>query len=301
MAVQCPQCLRQYDVTLFEFQRSVACDCGATLDLAEGHVRRLGPAPRAAGATEAEAITPATREYLAAPHIAEDYDRYFQHNELFRFDVQVLDRWLPTPGRLLDLGCGTGRHVAHFAGRGFDVTGVDLSEHMLAVTRHKLAARGCQARLVLGDITRLDALGLGRFDCAICMFSTLGMVYGAANRHRFLESVRRHVEDAGLFALHVHNRWHNLWDPDGRQYLWGAFRARMRGLPEPFQKDMDGYRGIRRLSLYVYSGREVRRVVERAGFRVEEFVYLNRVRNGVLRGLARGLRSNGFILLCRAA
>jgi len=291
VAVQCPQCLRQYDVTLFEFQRSVVCDCGARLDLQEGHVRRL----------PVEAITPATWDYLRACHIAEGYDRYFQHNELFRFDVALLDRWFTTPGRLLDLGCGTGRHVAHFAERGFEVTGVDLSEHMLAVTRHKLAARGCQATLVLGDITRLDGLGLGRFDYAICMFSTLGMIYGAANRHRFLDSVRRHLEAGGCFAFHVHNRWHNLWDPDGRQYLRTALRARLRGLPEPFQKDMDGYRGIRGLSLYVYSDREIRRAVAEAGFRVEEFVYLNHVRNGVLRGLARGLRSNGFILLCRAA
>jgi len=42
-------------------------------------------------------------------------------------------------------------------------------------------------------------------------------------------------------------------------------------------------------------------VVMRAGLRVEEFVYLNRVRNGALRGVARGLRSNGFIVLCRPA
>ena len=29
--------------------------------------------------------------------------------------------------RLLDLGCGTGRHAIELAGRGFDVTGVDFS------------------------------------------------------------------------------------------------------------------------------------------------------------------------------
>jgi SAM-dependent methyltransferase len=248
-----------------------------------------------------EAITPATWDYLAAPHIAEDYDRYFQHSELFRFDVQTLDRWLAVPGRLLDLGCGTGRHLVHFAARGFEVTGVDLSQHMLAVTTRKLAARGLRATLVHGDITALDGLGLGRFDYAICMFSTLGMIYGAGNRHRFLGSVRRHLEAGGRFALHVHNRWHNLWDSDGRQYLWDALRARLRGQPEAFQKDMDGYRGIRNLSLYVYSGREVRRALARAGFRVEEFLYLNHVRNGVLRGVARGLRSNGFLVLCRPA
>ncbi|HUT37427.1 MAG TPA: methyltransferase domain-containing protein [Planctomycetota bacterium] len=311
MAIQCPQCRRQYDVTLFEFQRAIECDCGATVDLREGHVHRVGPPPcppgwrgtsRAAGqGHQVEAIAPATRAYLAAPHIAEDYDRYFAHSELFRFDGEVLDRWLSVPGRLLDLGCGSGRHVVHFAARGFDVTGVDLSHHMLAVTRRKLAACGCRATLVHGDITRLDELGLGRFDYILCMFSTLGMVHGSSNRQRLLASVRQHLETNGLFAFHVHNRWHNLWDPNGRRYLWGALRGRLRGRPEAFQKDMDGYRGIADLSLYLYSDREVRRTVARAGLRVEEFVYLNRVRNGALRGVARGLRSNGFIVLCRPA
>ncbi len=291
MAVQCPRCGRQYDVTLFEFQRSVDCECGRALDLAEGHVSRSDGA--------VEPITAATWDYLTAAHIAEDYDRYFRYNELFKFDAEVLDRWFAEPGRLLDLGSGTGRHLAHFAERGFEATGVDLSWHMLGVARRKLAESGLQAGLVHGDITRLDELGLGRFDYAICMFSTLGMISGAANRLRFLESVRRHLAPGGAFALHVHNRWHNLWDSDGRRYLRRAVRDWLRRRPEAFLKDMDGYRGIRHMTLYVYGARELRRVLAQAGFRVEAFLYLNQARKGVLRGLARGLRANGFIVLCR--
>ena len=321
MAVQCPRCGRQYDVTLFEFHRSVACDCGVALDVRLGHTLRLpgnggrppdldghpgierrgleAPLPGADASPGPGPITPATWDYFAAPHIAEDYDRYFQYNELFQFDTRVLERWLATPGRLLDLGCGTGRHVAHFAARGFEVTGVDLSHHMLAVARRKLAARGCGATLIHGDITRLGEFGLGRFDYATCMFSTLGMIYGAANRLRFLETVRQHLTPNGLLALHVHNRWHNLRDADGRAYLWRAVRDRLRGVPEAFQKDLDGYRGIPRMSLYVYSAREIRRGVAEAGFRLAEFLCLNQTRNGVLRGIGRRLRCNGFLLACR--
>jgi len=311
VAVQCPQCGRQYDVTLFEFQRTLDCDCGTAVDLGAGHTLHAGSTladglrwasdeTPAQGNSEA-AIAPATWDYLRAPHIAWDYDRYFRHNELFRFDVRVLDRWFATPGRLLDLGCGTGRHVVHFAARGFQVTGLDLSEHMLAAARAKLDAAGSSATIVRADIARLDETGLGPFDYAICMFSTLGMIHGAANRQRLLESVRRHLAPGGLFALHLHNRWQNLWDPDGRRYLWHALRNHWRGQPEAFEKDMDGYRGIRGLRLYVYSERELRGVLECAGFQVAEFLHLNHPRNGVLRGLAKGLRSNGFIVLCRAA
>jgi len=232
-------------------------------------------------------------------HIAEDYDRYFQYSELFRFDTHVLDRWLLEPGRLLDLGCGTGRHVAHFAAKGFDVTGVDLSDHMLAVARRRLETDRVAATLVHGDITQLDDLGLGQFQYVICMFSTFGMIYGAANRLTFLQAVRRHLQPDGLFAFHVHNRWHNLFYADGREYLWRAIRDRLHGRPEAFQKHVDGYRGIRDLSLYVFSDREVRRVAAEAGFEVDDLLYLNHRRNGVLGGLFKGLRANGFLVCCR--
>lgn len=37
MAVTCPQCGAEYDVTLFTFGRRIRCDCGAWVDLAVGH------------------------------------------------------------------------------------------------------------------------------------------------------------------------------------------------------------------------------------------------------------------------
>jgi len=296
MAITCPSCGRQYDVTLFEFERRVRCECGARLDLATGHA--TGSPPPHSGPA---AITPATWEYIRSPHIAEDYDRYFFGNELFRFDTEVLDHWMPVPGRLLDLGCGTGRHLVHFARRGFQVTGIDLSEHMLAIARRKLAEAGCGATLLSGDISRLDEMELGHFDYAICMFSTLGMVYGAGNRLRMLRAVRNLLEPHGLFSFHVHNRWHNLWDPEGRRYLRGALWRWLSRQPEPFQKLVDGYRGISGMSLYVFSAREIKRVVRDAGFAVREVVYLNHARNAPLRGPARSLRANGFLLACAVA
>jgi hypothetical protein len=37
MAIRCPQCGAEYDVTLFTFDRSIRCDCGASVDLEVGH------------------------------------------------------------------------------------------------------------------------------------------------------------------------------------------------------------------------------------------------------------------------
>jgi len=37
MAIKCPHCGAEYDVTLFTFGRSIQCECGAWVDMAAGH------------------------------------------------------------------------------------------------------------------------------------------------------------------------------------------------------------------------------------------------------------------------
>ena len=51
--------------------------------------------------------------------------------------------------RVLDFGCGTGANLLHFAERGFQMHGIDISEHALERTREKLRARGQSAELRL--------------------------------------------------------------------------------------------------------------------------------------------------------
>ncbi len=75
--------------------------------------------------------------------IADDYDRWYQsrHGSLYdRTERKVLERLLPEASegnRLLDVGCGTGHWSACFAGKGFDVTGIDLSTQMIRIAQGK--------------------------------------------------------------------------------------------------------------------------------------------------------------------
>lgn len=80
--------------------------------------------------------------------------------------VEGPDRMVP--GRALDLGCGTGRNAIYLARRGWKVTGVDLVGHAIAVARRRARAAGVSARLLEGDVTRLDELRIGRgFDLLV--------------------------------------------------------------------------------------------------------------------------------------
>ena len=69
--------------------------------------------------------------------------------------------------RILDIGCGTGRHSIELTKRGYAVTGVDLSESMLNRAKEKAAAEGLTI-----DFRRHDARKLpfsGEFDLAIML------------------------------------------------------------------------------------------------------------------------------------
>ena len=89
-----------------------------------------------------------------------------QGSEFARWSLPFLQRESPG-GRIVELGCGTGRDMMYFAEHGFDVRGVDLSEVATRLANRRLAALRDSSLLqwaVQGDaaeyLTRLSANGV---------------------------------------------------------------------------------------------------------------------------------------------
>ncbi|MFW6136021.1 MAG: class I SAM-dependent methyltransferase, partial [Chloroflexota bacterium] len=57
--------------------------------------------------------------------------------------------------RILDVGCGTGRHALELARRGYDVVGVDLSASMIDQGREVARAEGVDVTFTVGDARAL--------------------------------------------------------------------------------------------------------------------------------------------------
>jgi malonyl-CoA O-methyltransferase len=122
----------------------------------------------------------------------EGYDRWSQiydseDNPLIALEQQHIQAALgPVAGlRILDLGCGTGRHTLLLARAGADVTGVDFSAGMLDQARRKPGAE--RVRFVHHDITARLPFGDGEFDLVLCALALehvreLGAVFGEMRR-----------------------------------------------------------------------------------------------------------------------
>lgn len=70
--------------------------------------------------------------------------------------------------RVLDLGCGAGRHQIYLAKQSFDPCGVDISGTGLNMTRTRLRAQGLDVYLVKADMKALPCID-SCFDVVICL------------------------------------------------------------------------------------------------------------------------------------
>jgi SAM-dependent methyltransferase len=209
-------------------------------------------------------------DYLHDRELARGYDASLAGSTLFAADQAFAERHFDRPGRLIDLGCGTGRLLIHFARRGYWVLGVDLSDEMLQVAGEKAAAAGLTVHRLKANLVELDGLREQSFDYAACLFSTLGMVGGADNRRRVIRHAHRLLRPGGRLVLHVHNRWFNAWDPQGRRWLARNGVGALLGREEAGQRVMPVHQGVAGLALHLFTRREAGRLLRETGFGVRE-------------------------------
>jgi SAM-dependent methyltransferase len=172
---------------------------------------------------------------------------------------------------LLDVPCGNGRHSIELAHRGYRVTGVDLSQELLAAARAAL-----EADWRLGDMREL-ALESSAFDGAFCFGNSFGYL-DRAGVAAFLSALAgalkpgaRLVIETGVAAESilptlVQKRWHRLGDLiilSENRYDAAASR-----LDIDYTFVRDGTIETRPASSYVFTVAEIGRMLGQAGFDV---------------------------------
>jgi SAM-dependent methyltransferase len=104
--------------------------------------------------------------------------------------------------RHLDLGCGTGPHVAHFVGFGFDCSGLDLHQPMLDIARQRCP----QATFMRGDMR--DFVVAEPFDLITSFLYSIHYCQTIQGLQRCVDAVYAALKTGGLFCFNAVDKTH---------------------------------------------------------------------------------------------
>lgn len=166
---------------------------------------------------------------------------------------------LEAGARVLDVGCGTGRHARELAARGLSVVGVDISAGLLRAA----AAGGRGASFVQADARALP-LASGSMDVAMTLCQG-GFGITPGGDARILAELRRVLRQGGQLALSAFSlAYATRWMTDGEafhvEHCLQYQHAEVRG-PDAEVRAFD-------LWTTTYSAPHLRALVEGAGFAV---------------------------------
>jgi len=171
--------------------------------------------------------------------------------------------------RVLDLGCGAGRHLLYLQGKGFKVTGIDVSPHALQVCKKKGAK----------DVRKMSITTLefpeNTFDTVLLLGNNFGLA-GMKTEGLLKKLYKITTKKARIIA-----QARNPLDTKKQEHLKYHKRNKRKGLPVGLIKLRIWYKGKKTgwFSLLMPTPKEMRKLCKKTGWRIKklfkkEWIYL---------------------------
>lgn len=117
------------------------------------------------------------------------------------FTIEMLTRrGIPSGARILDAGCGTGRHAVELARRGYIVTGLDASSQLIAEAHKRTIDPALSVSFAIGNI--LDFTSPPHHDGILCR-GVLNDLLDEASRQQVFFAFARALRTGGALILDV--------------------------------------------------------------------------------------------------
>jgi len=133
----------------------------------------------------------------------EAYSKYYNllykdknYKEEFDYINGIINKYSRDSKTVLDIGCGTGRHLKFFKDIGYDVFGVDLSENMIKEAKNYLSQ---DDGLICSSASefRIDK----KFDIIVSLFHVVSYQVLNVELKNIFKNVKEHLADDGLFIF----------------------------------------------------------------------------------------------------
>ncbi len=119
----------------------------------------------------------------------------------------------PDAKRILDIGCGAGRHMTDLAKRGYQLTGIDVHPEMIAYVKEEARQATLPITAQVDDLHQLTVKGT--FDAAVCLMDTFRFLLTNEEIVAHLRAVARLLVPGGLY---VTDFWvPSQWDQAGNE------------------------------------------------------------------------------------
>ena len=194
--------------------------------------------------------------------------------------LQFLKDQLKSNGYILDVACGTGRHMIPLSQQGYEMVGLDISANLLKIAKQ----HSKEIQLVKGDM-RFLPFKPQVFAGVISMDTSFGYLPSEADDRVTLDEIKRVVNQRGVFVIDVFNPEELI-----RKYQNKNLSAKRKEYPSFFllQKRTISPKGEwlwdlwtiedkanKRLSIFehavrLYERGKLERMLEKAGFAVKK-------------------------------
>jgi SAM-dependent methyltransferase len=144
--------------------------------------------------------------YKKGPEIYDDfyasiYDYLVYNNIKTDYEVgQILKSTNPsTRSVVLDIGCGTGHHVAKLSSKNLEVIGIDVSPSMIKQAMEKYPTH----KFMIGDALNESQFAPSTFTHILCLYFT---IYYFEDKRRFFDNCMEWLMPGGYLVIHLVDR-----------------------------------------------------------------------------------------------